>query len=1493
MATESSSVLVAVRVRPFSAREDTACCTVTVPDSTTISVLDVPALMPSAAAASGPGAGDATTGNGGGGFDSGNFLFTATVVGGGGGGAKNTSSISPNAVDTLRHSYSFDKIFWSVAPSVLPFPPPAMLDVLNSGEGDKLSQVRVPGLVLPTPAQRALLSQNAAVAQYLPCFATPPTYDDQKRVYDFIGPRMHDAIMSGFNACLFAYGQTGSGKSYSMIGPTEAISAAVASAKGAAAAASVKATTISTVSSGSPITEDAERGIMPRLFTDLFRRMREEREEDESVSFTTEVSFFEIYCEKVRDLLAVTSTSMASNANYFSAFSSTGGSLRIRQHPSQGPYVEGLTHVKVRDEESVLKHLLNGLRDRATAGTNMNEHSSRSHAILQLHVTKVVLDTDEGTGAVVTRTCMCKATMVDLAGSERVSQSGVSGERFEEAKNINLSLSTLGRVIQQLSEKQSGKHVIPSYRDSVLTWLLSDSLGGNSKTIMLATVAPSAYCYQQTLNTLRFAGVAKKVVNVATVNEDRHFEQLIAELRQQIVRLTLQLESGKAAEVHLEKIEALKREKEELLSENDTLKARVVAAADTTVLQALRKRVKELERENAQLREEVQSLQERLLSSTATLREELAQQRAEVIRLHEALSKKEAEARESTNRYRALVLSTTSPVVAATTSSSAAGGVNRLSGRAAPNTNASAGAPSSGTAAAAGVEGGQAMVSASEAQRIQQRLQEEVNQLKSKLAKSSQESAAAQRARQEVADGNKKLTATLDEYKVRYEECTRQLNLLHERMQSTTSLLETTQCELTAIKARNTHEPVTSRAVEYAPEAVNTASTVATAQLDQMRSDYLGEKERNVELLLRVAHIEQERSSLKRTLAAQAADTCELEQLLLEETESAERYYLRMRYHRYTNELTQRFLAQLQRLQQQLPDCRRARRTSDASAERFVPLSSAFGGSVQRPHHGESDDEREGMEEGGASTGADTASSHRGDDGAEQTKAKASERSAASTAEEKAARLLLTQLLFVCQSEEAQGRAAVEVECLYDAVRLASQHGRFRQLAIAALAERLGEAEDAQRALREELAFFKQKVRAAETEYEEEVSRHQADTAALQVAEKDRLRLGRKVAELESVNEELEGGRDSLIAKVAFLQEQQSSWRARCAEAERIAAEVQDLLLPGSAGVPHNGASNTAGNTRSGWHNEKDAKQQQQQQPDTSAAFQLDRAALASRARAAQDALDAKAALEQQCETYRTELGGLRAQLEQLKSERQDAVSRLARHDQDLQLAESRHAESNDQLLHEISTITRDYESRIKQQQTMMRTLRHALEEETAAADLCRQSAQRAEASRQSQEDELIAARESCEEHRRQEELLSTRHLEVQAELDQLRLQYNALERQLMGLRETEPELYLLLEKGLEDNTTDWLDKVRKEKLCLQKQRSEAQRLNTELLEHVRDGNTRLRDVQQQLTDVSFGETSPQDHSPVARSPQSEMEEEELTKKTSRKRSHRRYSQLE
>ncbi|KAK9476083.1 P-loop containing nucleoside triphosphate hydrolase protein [Lipomyces japonicus] len=287
----------------------------------------------------------------------------------------------------------------------------------------------------------------------------------QELMYDKVGKEFLDHSLEGYHTCILAYGQTGSGKSYTMIG-----------------------------------TED-ELGIIPRTCYDLFQRI--ERLTTATTTFTVKVSYFEIYNEHVYDLLA----------------SQTGQPtpLKIRESPVDGPYVKDLSTYIVRSFQDVESYLKKGNKQRATAATNMNATSSRSHAVFTLVLKKIESDPilDETTEETNSR-----IRFVDLAGSERVNSTGATGTRLREGANINKSLTTLGRVISVLSESglATKKRDIVPYRDSTLTWLLKDSLGGNSKTAMIACVSPCDY--DETLSTLRYASQAKHIRTRAVVNQD-------------------------------------------------------------------------------------------------------------------------------------------------------------------------------------------------------------------------------------------------------------------------------------------------------------------------------------------------------------------------------------------------------------------------------------------------------------------------------------------------------------------------------------------------------------------------------------------------------------------------------------------------------------------------------------------------------------------------------------------------------------------------------------------------------------------------------------------------------------------------------------------------------------------------------------------------------------------------------------------------------------
>lgn len=316
-------------------------------------------------------------------------------------------------------------------------------------------------------------------------------YAGQENVFSDLGKPLLDNAFQGYNNCIFAYGQTGSGKSYSMMGYGE------------------------------------EEGVIPRICRDMFERISGVQE-DKNMNCTVEVSYLEIYNERVRDLLNP----------------STKGNLKVREHPSTGPYVEDLAKLIVRDFNEI-EHLMDeGNKARTVAATNMNETSSRSHAVFTLtltqkrHDAETNMDTEK----------VAKISLVDLAGSERATSTGATGARLKEGAEINRSLSTLGRVIAALADMSNGvkakaKGMQVPYRDSILTWLLKDSLGGNSLTAMIAAISPADINFEETLSTLRYADSAKRIKNHAVVNEDPN-ARMIRELKEELAQLRSKLSTG-------------------------------------------------------------------------------------------------------------------------------------------------------------------------------------------------------------------------------------------------------------------------------------------------------------------------------------------------------------------------------------------------------------------------------------------------------------------------------------------------------------------------------------------------------------------------------------------------------------------------------------------------------------------------------------------------------------------------------------------------------------------------------------------------------------------------------------------------------------------------------------------------------------------------------------------------------------------------------------
>ena len=348
-------------------------------------------------------------------------------------------------------------------------------------------------------------------------------FADQSLVFRDLGIGVVDNAFNGYNVCVFAYGQTGSGKTYTMMGSE--------GGTGDIGGGLVNESDEGSGGTDNPILDEtcdpSDRGLIPRICSSLFKRMAVEGNKMEGTTYRTEVSYLEIYNEKVKDLLASSSSS-----------NDVGHKLKVREHPKDGPYVENLSKHLVMNYRDILALMEKGNKVRTTASTAMNDTSSRSHSIFTITFVHAGFDVETG----LPYETVSKIHLVDLAGSERADATGATGKRLKEGGHINKSLVTLGSVISALAEVSSGaegnakkSHFIP-YRDSVLTWLLKDSLGGNSKTIMIATISPAEVNKGETLSTLRYANRAKNIINKPTVNEDANVK-LIRELRAEIDRL--------------------------------------------------------------------------------------------------------------------------------------------------------------------------------------------------------------------------------------------------------------------------------------------------------------------------------------------------------------------------------------------------------------------------------------------------------------------------------------------------------------------------------------------------------------------------------------------------------------------------------------------------------------------------------------------------------------------------------------------------------------------------------------------------------------------------------------------------------------------------------------------------------------------------------------------------------------------------------------------
>ncbi|KAF8014161.1 hypothetical protein BT93_H0106 [Corymbia citriodora subsp. variegata] len=327
--------------------------------------------------------------------------------------------------------------------------------------------------------------------------AVADTEASQLDMFELVGAPLVENCLAGFNSSIFAYGQTGSGKTYTMWGPTQAL------------------------------LEDklsSQQGLTPRILECLLARINEEqiKHADKQLKYQCRCSFLEIYNEQITDLLDPNQRN-----------------LQIREDVKSGVYVENLTEESVCTMKDVNRLLLRGLSNRRTGATSINAESSRSHSVFTCIIESRCKSMADGMSSFKTS----RINLVDLAGSERQKLTGAAGERLKEAGNINRSLSQLGNLINILAEiSQTGKQRHIPYRDSKLTFLLQESLGGNAKLAMVCAVSPAPSCKSETFSTLRFAQHAKSIKNKAVVNEVmredvKFLREVIRQLKDELLRM--------------------------------------------------------------------------------------------------------------------------------------------------------------------------------------------------------------------------------------------------------------------------------------------------------------------------------------------------------------------------------------------------------------------------------------------------------------------------------------------------------------------------------------------------------------------------------------------------------------------------------------------------------------------------------------------------------------------------------------------------------------------------------------------------------------------------------------------------------------------------------------------------------------------------------------------------------------------------------------------
>lgn len=424
----------------------------------------------------------------------------------------------------------------------------------------------------------------------------------QEPIFEEIAMPIIDFVLEGYNGTIFAYGQTGTGKTHTMEGKD---------------------------------IPDEDKGIMPRSFESIFKAI----EADPSKQYLVRASYLELYKEEIRDLLS----------------KNPKNKLEIKEKPDSGVYVKDLSSFVVKSVKEIKEVMLTGRGNRTTAETLMNNQSSRSHSIFTVTIETAQMGVD-----LKSHIHVGKLNMVDLAGSERVNKTGAQGERLEEATKINLSLSTLCHVIATLTDPKGNVYV--PYRNSKLTRLLQDSLGGNTKTIMVANIGPADYNYEESLNTLRYANRAKNIMNKPRINEDpkdamiREFQDEIKRLRdllaQKLGRMVLK--DGKMVPVESTEGEMQKDMESEIAKQNDELKKKqeeidkveaegqMAAEEKQKLLDSLNKQKEEQEKAKKELEElanKKKTFQEKLLQGNEEMKKVREKEMERVRKAAEKLEK--------------------------------------------------------------------------------------------------------------------------------------------------------------------------------------------------------------------------------------------------------------------------------------------------------------------------------------------------------------------------------------------------------------------------------------------------------------------------------------------------------------------------------------------------------------------------------------------------------------------------------------------------------------------------------------------------------------------------------------------------------------------------------------------------------------------------------------------------------------------------------------